>query len=213
MRRSPALPAAALLAVTILACGETTSKVKDSSSPATSAAGSTTASSRAAPSGGYLRIDGDQDDDDRAHASPAVNDDRELFETYGKSASPADTRAVRKLVQSYYAAALAADGATACSLLHANLAANLAHAAGPDPRKSSRESAREACVRFMSTLLAQQHQRLADGVPTMLVTSVHVKGDVGLAVLGFRSMPEAEIAVEREGHQWKVDALLDSDVT
>jgi ketosteroid isomerase-like protein len=214
MRRLPALLAAALLAAAVVACGQV-SKVNGSSSLAASAGGSATPTpSSPAPSGGYLKVDGDQDDDDRAHASRAVNDDRELFETYGNSAGAADKRAVSALVKSYFAAAAAGDAAKDCSLLQADLVANLAaRGASSSQGKSSGQSARAACARSMSALLAQQHRRLADEVPTMLVTGVHVRGDVGLAVLGFRRMPEGEIVVEREGNAWKVDALLDSEMT
>jgi len=47
----------------------------------------------------------------------------------------------------------------------------------------------------------------------MVVISVHAKGNLGLAVLGFRRVPESEILVEREGSSWKIDALFDSEMT
>ena len=113
------------------------------------------------------------------------------------------------LVKSYYAAAAAGDATKACSLLVASFAAGLATS-----QVQSAPGTRGTCSASMSRLLRQLHQRLvADDIATMMVTSVHVKGKVGLAALGFRTMPEGEILVEREGHVWKIDALLDGEMT
>jgi hypothetical protein len=37
---------------------------------------------------------------------------------------------------------------------------------------------------------------------------VRVKADLGLAVIAFKTTPESEIVLEREGHTWKIDALF-----
>jgi hypothetical protein len=205
-----------VLAVVLSACGGTT-KAAGSSSPvshnaqpfADVSSTATGASAQTARPGDHLRVDGDHDNDDEPHATAAVNDDVGLFKAYGKTASPADTRQITALVKAYYAAALAGDAAKACSLLHADLAAELA-AQQVQPVHSGLGT----CARSMSALLVQQHPQLvADEVPTMLVTSVHVKRDVGLAVLGFRRMPEGEIVLQHEGKTWKLDALFDSNLT
>jgi hypothetical protein len=201
---------ASLLVVVADACGgpskvtSSTPRPAQNVPPASAAVAS--ASTHAARSGGYLKDDGDEDNDDASHPMKAPNDDEVLFATYGKQASPADARAVRSLVKRYYAASAAGDAVTACSLLHASLATGLAGQSG--------QGARGTCAAALSLLLKQQHQRLiAEDVATMVVTKVLVKGNLGLAILGFRTVPESEIVVEREGHTWKVDSLFDSSVT
>jgi hypothetical protein len=199
MRRTLVLAVMALVSVTVFACGAS----KTTHSATRDSHGSTTAI--ATQPGGYSTKDGDEDYDDTGHyhGSPA-NDDQALLASYGPRASPAVTRAVTSLVEHYYAASAAGDGAQACSMLTANLADGLAAGEGqPGGGKS------HTCAAAMSLLLAQQRQNLrGEDVSTMAVTTVRVKGDLGLAVLAFKTTPESEIVLEREGHTWKVDALF-----
>ncbi|HTA15893.1 MAG TPA: hypothetical protein VK781_13640 [Solirubrobacteraceae bacterium] len=124
---------------------------------------------------------------------------------YGGEASEADTRAVTAVIRKYYAAAAAEDGQAACQLLYSSLATGLAEGVGGGGK---------TCPAAISVLFKQQHSHIvADDVPTMVVISVHAKGNLGLAVLGFRRVPESEILVEREGSSWKIDALFDSEMT
>jgi hypothetical protein len=193
--RSLALLGAALLAAMTMSACDTTRRAASSLSPAHRGA-----------SGGYLRDDGDSDNDDERHPAKVENDDRELFATYGRPAGPADAGAIAALVKSYYRASTGGDGARACSLLYGTLASGLATQAS-----SSVSGAHDTCSTNMSVLLRQQHQRLiAENPATMLVTAVRVRGSIGLAVLGFRKMPESQMLVEREGARWKIDALFDS---
>jgi hypothetical protein len=166
------------------------------------ACGGTHAASATSTSGGYLKNDADKDTDDPGHHVPgAKNDDLQLFAIYGTGASPADTRAIADLVKAYYAASYAGEGAKACSMLYSSLAAGLGQS-------------RQDCTATMSRLLAQQHPHLvAENPASMLVLGVHVKGETGLAVLGFKTMPESNIVLQREGHAWKIDALFDTVMT
>lgn len=164
-----------------------------------------------APPGGYLKADGDGDnDDDNGHQKKGtVNDDVTLLSYYGGTAPPADRQAITAVIKRYYAAAVAEDGMTACSLLHSSVALALAKG-----QSQATQAGKAACAAALAPLLKQQHKYLvAIEVPTMVVPVVHAKGDLGLAVLGFRSQPEGEILVEREGRAWKLGALLDSELT
>jgi hypothetical protein len=212
MRPSLAL-LASLLVVAADACGGTGEVTGSTPRPSQNAPPTgiavATAPSHAARFGSYLKNDGDKDSDDARHPMNAPNDDQVLFATYGKKASPADARAVTSLVKRYYTAAAAGDGATACSLLHSSIATGLAAS-----RSQAGQGVRDTCATSMSLLLKQQHQHLiAEDAATMVVTRVLTKGDIGLAMLGFRTVPESQIVIEREGHTWKVDALFDSYVT
>ncbi len=208
-----ALLAIALLSVATGACGNS-SKVTSSSSPvprrnAPGGSATSVTASRPTPSGGYLKRDGDNDDDDANPSNSAENDDRTFLASYGGNANPADTRAITALVKSYYTAATAGDGATACLLLDTDLAMGLA-----ENESQPVQSADKSCARSLSQIFKRQHQQLAaDDVATMIVTAVRVKGDIGLAVLGFRTAPEGEIILERESRAWKIDAPLGSDMT
>jgi hypothetical protein len=163
-----------------------------------------TAQVRADARAGYMRDDGDADYDDRPRHTPAESDDRGFLEASGGRAGPADTRAVRKLVERYYTAAAAGDAVIACSLLDKGLADELA-----SERSSPRPGGR--CSAAMSKMLAGEHEQLFREDPaTMAVIGVRIKGDLGLAVLGFKAVPEGEVLIERTGGAWKMGALLDS---
>ena len=122
-----ALFVTALLGTYLCACGAGTARPAGSGS---SEAGTPGASSRAA--GAYLKYDGDNDNDD--HPSDPGQDDQALLEIYGHRASASTARAIAKLVEHYYAHALARDGASACSLLGSNLVAGRLTLRGGQPR-------------------------------------------------------------------------------
>ncbi len=197
-----ALALSVLLSAGILACGDSAGTNRALGvSPHTQQETTTTV----ATPGGYLKNDGDKDPDDLTHnALSPEYDSPILFAHFPRKADPADTRAVAAIVKSYYAASAADEGAKACSLLTAGLADALGTGRG-----RSTGSASGGCAESMTRLLRQQHQGPTPAeVSTMVVTSVHVKGNLGVAALGFKGTSESEILVEREGHAWKVDALF-----
>lgn len=180
-------------------------------------AGSSTAQRRAAvagdPSGTagaggvrYSPADADYDEDDAHPPRHAGFDDRPLLRLYGAPAAPADRRRITALVTSYYAASIAGKAGQACAALSSNVLAGLAAAGGGN--NSS------ACATQMPKLLAEQHQRLvAEDPATMRVIAVYAKSDAAIALLRFRTAPESEIVLAREGTAWKVDALFGSYMT
>lgn len=171
--------------------------------------GSGAANSGAASAGRYLKNDGDRDiDDENKNDESFENDDRSLLASYGSKAKSADAREVASVVKSYYAAAATSDGTKACELLSVSIGAGLAASQGPSTANEGRR-----CASGAADLFKEQHQRLVrDNVTTMMVTSVRVKGDLGLAVLGFKTVPEGEILVQREGRAWRIADLLDSQM-
>jgi hypothetical protein len=205
MKQLLALMAIGLLGICATACGSSSKGV--SSISQASSTGAQTTTTVAAPPGGYLKSDGDKDKDEGSHdVEDAANDDSSVLSTYGKKAGGAVKQAVALAVRNYYAAATAGNGAKACSLLAAGLAANLAEGQGQSARPKT-------CTATVLPLFAQEHQRLlADDAATMVVPAVYVKGNVGLALLGFRAVPEGQILLLREGHAWKIDAVVDSEV-
>jgi hypothetical protein len=210
MKSAAALLAAAVLCSSTTACDSTSKgagpRPQLPADAAVSAGTRTTAAPRATPAGGYLKNDAD-DDGDEKHRQP--NDNALFLATYGKRADQADMRAVTALIKRYYATAAAGDGAKACPLLYSTLATGLTEGQGHSVRSASK-----ACAAIVSRLLEQQHERLAgDDVATMVVVDVHVKGDLGVAVLGFRTVPMSTMLLKRERGAWKIDALFDSEIT
>jgi hypothetical protein len=205
MRATFALLTAAILG--LCSCGGADNPVGSSptASSNTTAAHSAAAATtqRAMSPEGYLKYDNDIDPD--YYRKGPSNDDQSELTAAGRGASRADRRAIAAIVKSYYTAAADEDGAKGCSLLHSSLATVLAEAQGRPT------SGGGTCAASLSLLFRRQHQHLAaDDAKTMVVTGVHVKDNVGLATLGFRTMPETEIVLEREGSAWKIDALYDS---
>jgi hypothetical protein len=201
MRSLLALLATMLLSVGAGACGGASGGVGSTSQ----------ASSSATPTGGYVH------DDDDADTGPNHEDtDDYRIRGYGHAPSAADERAVTGLVKRYYAAAAAGDGAVGCSLLLIRLAkdSNLGEAAEKayPPAPDVPPLHGKSCAQIMSLLFKEDHEQLAADSTTLQVTSVRVNGLHGLALLGFRTTPERQIRVERDGGAWKLDALLDREL-
>jgi hypothetical protein len=155
---------------------------------------------------GYVREDGDPDGDDIPGHTASEGDNPSYFATAGPRADRASRKAITRLVKRYYAAAADGDAVTACSLLAKSLAEEL-------PPGTTGRAVGE-CPRAMAKTLSQERQQLREEDPaTMIVLDVRVKGDLGLAILGFKAWPLGSILLEREGRAWKVDALLDSHVS
>jgi hypothetical protein len=200
-----------LLGIAFAACGNTSKDqgptFSTGSDPKPSGSYQAATIAKNVPSG-YLHNDGDDDTDDIKQDHKIPNDDGELFAAYGRKASADDAQAITKLVRGYFEAVAASDETRACSLLVTALSQGLVdgqhHSSNP-----------KTCQESMSLLFKQQRRNLLTEaeVATMKVISVHVKGNLGLAVLGFRHVPEQELIVERKNQIWKVDALLSSDLT
>jgi hypothetical protein len=201
----------ALLSLGVAACGSQ-DKSRGSVSEASSSAAANMAITPSATvlSGGYVRGDDDAD------GSGSEDYDDAGVRGYGRAASAADRQVVTALLKGYYAAAAAGDGATACSLMLPRLVkgSNLGEAAEEayPPAPSTPPLRGKSCAQIMSLLFTEDHQQLAADSATLVVSSLRVKGNHGLALLGFRTTPERQIPVERGGGVWKVDAPLDSEV-
>jgi hypothetical protein len=206
MRSLLILSTIASLCLALAGCGEA-SKGGGADVRVSSHAGNSPveANSGIAAPGSYLKGDGDKDNDDTNHPNPRLSDDIPFLVSYGKEASPAEKRAITEVIKRYYAAAVAQDGAVACPLLYPALATVLIQGAGQQG---------DACAAALSRLFNQHHAQLvADRVPTMIVISVRLGSSLGVAELGFQAMPRGNILLAKEGRTWKIDAILDSEMT
>jgi hypothetical protein len=213
MRWPLVLPVVALLGLSAGACGRAaqgTGSSARSASVAAATGGAASGTASSSRSGGYFIGDGDVDD--RGQQSDI--DDRGV-RGFGHEASAAEVRAVASLIKRYYAAAVAGDSATACSLIHSSLArsSDFAKAVPSEYAPAPGSSAlRGSCAQITSLLFKLDHQQLVADAATIRVTGVRVNGALGLALLGFRTTPERHILVKREGRAWKIDELLDSEM-
>jgi hypothetical protein len=192
---------ALLCAVTLLGtgCGAAHRSARSSSAPSQSAPAKDAIVRESRPTKSYDKLDGDSDTDDE-HPRARGDDEQPLLRSYGPRASAQDARAVAALVTGYYAVSAAGQAVRACSLLDAAVLAGLL---------ATRPQGTGGCAAALAPLLREQHPRLLEEeVSTMRVLAVHVRDDVGLAVLGFRHTPESQIVLKRERGAWKLDALF-----
>jgi hypothetical protein len=215
MKLSLALLAIVLLTLDVTGCGGTSR-----------GAGSTSrVSSNPSATPALRSLKGDEDDDETAgnYTSNRSNDndddygnvrrvenegyydsDDSSILTYGHAASVADRRAITALVERYYAAAAAEDGAKACSMITSTFATAIPEDYGQAPGPAYLRGA-GTCQAVMSRLLKHVHRQLPAAIK---VTEVRVGGNQARALLGSRTTPASFILVERERGTWKIDGLL-----
>jgi hypothetical protein len=169
-------------------------------------------SSKAPLVDGYLASDEDADKDDTGDKSydlKASAHDSFIPEGVGNKADQTDKRAITALIKRYYAAAASGDGAAACSLLSSSLVNGLA-----EGQEGPGHSQGMTCGIALSRLFKQQHALLAaDDIATMSVIDVHVKRNLAIALVGFKTMPVGDIPLKREMSHWTINALLDTGTT
>jgi hypothetical protein len=147
-------------------------------------------------------LHGDQDHDSQAGGYYDA-DDGEISD-YGHTASAADLLAVTALVERYYAAAAAGNGAHACALTYYFESETLPEQYGepPGPRWLAGAS---TCEAVLSRVFAHYHTQLTAPVT---VRAVRVDGDRAEALVGFRTLPAGYVKLRREAGMWKIDSLL-----
>lgn len=149
----------------------------------------------------------DRDDDDHT----TVPDDNNPSPPGYTPARPSDARAITALVQRYYAAALAHDGAKGCSMF----APTFVLAIPLDYGKLGPAYLRRAagtCPAVMSLLFVHEHGKLSDEIPHMRVVRVSDDGTHGIAFLRFGRLYERFISVVREGRTWRIGSVLDGEL-
>jgi hypothetical protein len=152
----------------------------------------------------------DRDKDSDGNAYDVPHDNNTILH-YGHPAGAADDRAIRDLVNRYYAAAFTSDGAKACSLLYSTLAEAVPEDYGQSPPAPAYMRG-TTCQAVMTLFFKHEHRRLAAMLPKLKIARVRLEEHHGLVVLSFGKLPERQIRVAREGHLWKVQSLFDSDL-
>jgi hypothetical protein len=157
----------------------------------------------------YTQVDADKDNDIGA---PADDRNNNSVLHFGAAASATDTREVTALLKSYYAAALADDGAKACSMVYLTLANSVAEDQGKGSPGAPYLKEGTTCPSVLKLLFQHFHKELSVEVPQLKVKRVRLRHGQGLAVLSFGKLPERQISVGRERHAWKLLTLVDSEL-
>ncbi len=129
----------------------------------------------------------------------------------GHAASATDRSAIAALLERYYTAAAAGDGAKACSMLYITLAEAVPEDYGHGSAGPSYLSRGTTCPAVMELLFKHYHSRLVADLPRLEVKRVVLIHHHGLAFLSFGRPPEHEIGVRRQARAWKITSLLDSE--
>jgi hypothetical protein len=229
MRLLFALLVVPLLGAGIGACGgggDGTGPASQTSSIITAVSGATptTVAGARQPA---VRLKGDEDDDDSASrdigSSPYDNDadfdndrygdgnkgyydgDDKPIRAYGQAAGTSDKRALAALVERYYAAAAAGDGAAACSVIDPSFAKAIPEDYGQAPGPGYLRGAK-TCPAVMTLLFKYFHSQLGGAVE---VTGVRVKGDQAFVLLGSTTRPASYLTLKRKGGgAWGIEGLL-----
>jgi hypothetical protein len=139
-------------------------------------------------------------------AAKAGSENAANYAIYGHEASAADKRAITVLVNSYYAAAAADDGAKACSLIYSLFAEAIPEDYGQPPGPP--ELRGKTCAAVMAKLFKHVPGQPSAVLAKTKVTAVRVKGRNGYALLRSSRMPRGYIQVERELGAWKIGSLI-----
>jgi hypothetical protein len=206
LKSSIALLMTVLFGVCVGACGNADKNTSSSSHPASTSTAATTASSATT----FAKVDADKDNDIGAPYDDKNNND---VLKDGRPAGAADRRAITGLLERYYAVATAGNGAKACSMIVSTLSSSVVEDYGHGSSGPAYLSGGKSCPAVMDLLFAQFHRQLAIELPKLEVAHVRLVGSRGgIAILSFGTLPEREISVVREGHVWKLAALLDNEV-
>lgn len=209
MKSLIALFAIGLLSIGAAACGGaakgTSSASRISSSTGT---GSRTSAAATKPVQDFTKADGDKDNDVGAPYDD-TNNNRVL--SFGHAASASDRQTIAALVERYYAASAAEDGAKACSMLYSTITETVPEDYGTSPPGPSYAKG-TTCPAVLTLIFKHSHDQLAVKLSKLKVSRVRLEEHHGLAVLSFGKMPEREIQVIREGRTWKIQSLLDREL-
>jgi hypothetical protein len=154
--------------------------------------------------------DMDNDGDNETKQFPYDSDDKSTL-AFGHPAGAADRKQITALVRRYYPVAVAADGATACSLLSATYAAAVPQDLGTSPPGPSFAKG-TTCATSVTNYLRHYHPELAARFPKLKISLIRVRGPQGMAILSFPKA-EREMNLVREGHTWRMLSLFDAELT
>lgn len=133
------------------------------------------------------------------------DEDDSYIVNYGHPANPADRQAITTLVRRYYAAAVADDGAEACSMLTPTFVKAIPGDYGRPPGPPYLRG--KTCATVMSKMMRHSQAQLSND---FAVTAVRTHGNVAYALIGSTVLPASFLQLERMSGSWRVSSLLGS---
>jgi hypothetical protein len=163
-------------------------------------------------SAGY--VVGDADEDDPNPVRHAADEDDVEVRAWGRAGTTADALAMTPVLQRYYAATAAGDGAVTCEQLDRRLAAGVGLEASLPakyrPAAGSSVFEGKSCGQVEALLSEWNRPQLRRQSASLVVVGVRMgRQGHALAVMRFRGVGERWIAMVREGGAWRVGALID----
>jgi len=211
MKTLLALLATTLLGLGSLGCGDSSrpqsARLASETGTASVSAAQSTATTTQPPTTQQPPTDFDKDND--GNGKRHDEDDATVLD-YGQAAGAPVKQAVTRLVERYYAAAAASNGATACSLLYSLIGESVAEEYGQPPGPPALRGS--TCAVVMSKLFKQNQARLGAEDATLKVIAVRIKGKRGLALLTSKALPERHMPIHLEHGVWKIFDLTDSEL-
>ncbi len=195
MKLLPTWSTIAMLSFGVAACGATNKDPTRPSSNVSVTGGTPAATER--QSEDYADGDGDV----------SHKDDVKILD-YGHPANAEDLRKVAALFKRYYAAAVALDGTTACSLISSHLVKRLLSGYGQPLDRPPRRG--ESCARVTSKLFMARRYLLAIEVAKIKFTGARVAGEKGYVLLRYETLtPETlYMPIHMESGVWKIESLF-----
>jgi hypothetical protein len=151
----------------------------------------------------------DRDNDSDSSGKSYYDDDDQTILRYGHAANASDVSAITTLVKRYFALATAENGAKACTLLYSTYAEAVPEDFGTSPPGPAYARG-TSCPEVMTKLFRHFHDEVLARRPLLKVARVRLIEHHGVVVLSFGALPAREVHVRREGHTWKMAALIDS---
>jgi hypothetical protein len=130
--------------------------------------------------------------------------------TVARAATVASRRQIATLIKSYYASAVAGDGARACSLVYRSLARTFSQDLGQGGPRYLRGL--RTCPKVLSKVFSDNHPQMAAYAAQLELREARVAGGLGIAVLASGQLPGRQIEVIREHGIWKTFALTDKEL-
>jgi hypothetical protein len=131
------------------------------------------------------------------HERPIDGDDYRVL-NFGHAASVSQTREVKVLVRRYYAAAAAADGKRACSLLYF-----IQVEAIPEDYGHVRRLRGRTCGEVLSKLFKLRHALLAGENASLRIGRIRLASPNGFVILRFAGSHEwRQVALRHVGRRW-----------
>lgn len=193
---------AAMTVAGLAACGSGTHITNGAGSDdAGRSASGTTANAAVNRTAAAARPDSDGDRDNPIYSYYDA-DDNEIL-AYGQAATASDRDAAARVVEPYFQAARAEDGARVCSLTYRRLADSI-----PEEYSSAPALRGNTCAAVMSKVLRLEHSRLVQMEGSLQVTGMRTEGERAYLLLGHKGNPERFVQLHRQSGSWRVNDML-----